>query len=232
MLSIIIPTLNEQRYLPKLLRSIKNQKFHNYEIIVADGGSKDNTRKIAKTFGCKIVRGGTPAAGRNFGAKAARGDILLFLDSDVELPPDFLTKFIRTFKRKKLGIASCNFRFFGEKKIDKVLSEFTNKLFDILQYFQPQAAGWCIMVKSSIHKKIKGFDESLVLSEDLDYCIRASKHGKFGIIKSVSIGISPRRLEKEGRLNYVAKCVYTQGYRVIKRKIRRKIVRYELGNHK
>ena len=48
MISIVIPTLNEEKYLSKLLKSIKNQTFKDYEIIVSDNNSKDNTKKIAK----------------------------------------------------------------------------------------------------------------------------------------------------------------------------------------
>ena len=61
MLSIIIPTLNEESYLPKLLNSIKKQDFQDYEMIVADAGSKDKTIEIALASGCKISSGGLPA---------------------------------------------------------------------------------------------------------------------------------------------------------------------------
>ena len=57
-LSIIIPTYNEEEYLPKLLESIKMQDFTDYEVIVADANSKDNTRKIATDYGAKVVDGG------------------------------------------------------------------------------------------------------------------------------------------------------------------------------
>ncbi|PIV12587.1 MAG: teichoic acid biosynthesis protein, partial [Candidatus Nealsonbacteria bacterium CG03_land_8_20_14_0_80_36_12] len=91
MLSIIIPTLNEEKYLPSLLEEIKKQNFSDYEIIVADGGSEDKTVKIARNYGCKIVKGGLPAKGRNEGAKIAEGDILLFMDADnIFLPENFL----------------------------------------------------------------------------------------------------------------------------------------------
>ncbi len=74
MISIIIPTLNEEKYLPKLLRSIKEQDFkEELEIIVADANSEDKTREIAKKFSCKIVEGGLPAKARNEGAKIAKG---------------------------------------------------------------------------------------------------------------------------------------------------------------
>ena len=64
-LSIIIPTYNEEEYLPNLLKSIESQKFKDYEVIVADANSCDNTVKIAKNYGCTVVQGGMPGVGRN-----------------------------------------------------------------------------------------------------------------------------------------------------------------------
>lgn len=91
MLSIIIPTLNEEENLPKLLQSIKKQKLNQeLEIIVSDAGSQDKTREIAKSFGCIIVEGGLLSKGRNNGAKEAKGDLLLFADADTVLPLNFL----------------------------------------------------------------------------------------------------------------------------------------------
>ena len=89
-LSIVIITKQEQDYLPKLLDSLKQQTFNDFEIIVSDAQSKDNTRKIAKEHNCKIVEGGLPSKGRNNGVKKAKGKYLLFLDADVVLPKDFL----------------------------------------------------------------------------------------------------------------------------------------------
>ena len=93
MLSIIIPTLNEEHYLPLLLESIKRQDFdsHGYEIIIADADSRDKTLKIAQNYNCKVIDGGLPAKGKNKGAKVARGDLLLFLDADTVLPENFVT---------------------------------------------------------------------------------------------------------------------------------------------
>ena len=54
MISIIIPTLNEEKYLPLLLSSIKKQNFNDYEIIIADAGSDDKTLEIVKNYNCKI----------------------------------------------------------------------------------------------------------------------------------------------------------------------------------
>jgi len=77
MLSIIIPTLNEEKNLSLLLSSLKEEKG-DWEIIIADAGSTDKTLKVAEDFGCIITEGGLPAEGRNKGALKARGDIFLF----------------------------------------------------------------------------------------------------------------------------------------------------------
>lgn len=67
-ISIIVPTKNEERYLPGLLKSIKKQTVQPYEIIVADAGSTDRTVEIAKKYGAKVIKGGIPQVGRNKGA--------------------------------------------------------------------------------------------------------------------------------------------------------------------
>jgi len=105
-LSIIIPALNEENNLPGLLNSLKEQSFSDYEIIIADAGSKDGTAAIAKKYGCKIVPGGLPAKGRNEGAKIAKGDILFFLDADTVLPDNFFEKAIAEFNDRQLELAS------------------------------------------------------------------------------------------------------------------------------
>ena len=90
MLSVIIPTYNEENYLGVLLECLKNQTFRDFEVIVADADSKDKTREIAKKTDTKIVKGGRQAFGRNNGAKSARGDILVFMDADLSFDNEFL----------------------------------------------------------------------------------------------------------------------------------------------
>ena len=106
MLSIITPTLNEEKYLQLLLVSIKKQDLSDYEIIIADAGSTDKTIEIAKKYNCIVIAGGLPARGRNEGAKIAKGDILFFLDADTVLPDYFFHKALKEFGERKLDLAS------------------------------------------------------------------------------------------------------------------------------
>lgn len=87
-LSVIIPTLNEARYLPQALASTRN--VPGVEVIVADGGSTDATIEVAEEAGCRVLQFLPGRAGQlNAGAEAAGGDILLFLHADSRLPEGF-----------------------------------------------------------------------------------------------------------------------------------------------
>jgi len=197
--SIIIPTLNEERYLPKLLDSIKNQNLGDYEIIVADNDSKDKTRSIAQKYGCTIVKGGIPSVARNRGARIAKGEYLFFIDADAVLPnKNFIESALKEFnKRKFVGATSRSLPLSRERRYRLIFLawDWWNI---ICQYFYPQASGFFILTPKKHHEAIKGFDETIYFGEDSNYSYRMSKIGKFGILRSVRILISARRFEKKG----------------------------------
>lgn len=229
-LSIIIPTLNEEKYLPELLKSIKNQDFKDYEIIVADYNSKDKTREIAKKFGCRITKGGRIAAGRNNGAKIAKGDILLFLDADTILPANFLSKTVNMFRKKGLDVATCFAVPDSKNPFDHIAFLVSNLFIWTIQFFNPHLGGFCLFVKKEIHNRINGFDETLFLGEEHNYVKRISKFGKFRVINSW-FKLSVRRFEKEGRFKLILKISYATLYRMFKGEIRKKIFKYEFGKY-
>lgn len=231
MISIIIPTLNEEKYLPLLLESIKNQSFKDYEIIVADAGSIDNTKKIAKKYGARVVKGGMPGVGRNSGAKIAKGEYIFFLDSDVIVPIDFLSNAYNEMKKRDLGVATCKFLPLSNLLIDRLMHGFANISIKLMQSFNPRAAGFCIFISKDVFKKIKGFDETLYLAEDHDLVQRASKIKKFGVLKSTYMEVSVRRLDKEHRLTLLKKYFLVEANLLMRGKIRKKIVDYEFGNY-
>ncbi len=229
-LSIIIPTLNEEKYLPKLLDSIKKQDYRNYEIIVSDGNSKDNTQKIAKEYGCKVVEGGLPGKARNNGAKIAKGKYLLFLDADVILPETFIKEVIEKFEWKGLDAITCKSIPLSNKKSDKIKYFFANNFLKIFENIKPMGVGYCILTKKEIFEKVKGFDESLKLCEDHDILNRISKVGKFKVLYKPKIYVSVRRFEKEGNiliLKYIKVTIY---YLLGKRIESENIIDYKFGH--
>ena len=198
-LSIIIPTYNEEEYLPVLLDSIKEQSFTDYEIIVADANSTDKTREIAEEYGCVIVEGGLPAVGRNNGAKIAKGEYLLFLDSDLELTDDYLRDVLYEFRMERLGIAITQMKPMSNKVEDKIFHDFANYFMIGVEKIKPHGAGcYGIIAKKELHDRCNGFDESLTFGEDTDYIERLAQEEPFKVLRNAKIGVSTRRLEEEG----------------------------------
>ena len=220
MISIVIPALDEEKYLPKLLKCIKKQTYRNYEIIVADADSSDNTKKIAKKYGCRIVKGGMPAAGRNNGAKMAKGDILLFLDADSLIERDFLKNSLKDIQNRKLDVAGSYLNPLSRNLIDRIFLGIFNAWACLTQFFYPNACGSGIFCRKWLHEKVKGFDESIKLSEDMDYVKRCGKFGKFRIMKNSKVVYSMRRYENEGRFIVGLKLLLSALYRLFFGEIR------------
>jgi len=199
MVSIIIPTFNEAAYLPRLLSSIAAQDYRDREIIIADNGSRDGTRDVAKRHDARVVRGGIPSVGRNRGAAAARGDTLLFLDADTVLPDGFISKIMARFEKDFIDICVPWIRpIDGSKPIYRTIFQFSNTFFKLMEAIQPQGLGICLLVTRRLHNRIGGFSEAIRVSEDFDYIKRASLVGRFRVYPHVFVYHSVRRYQREG----------------------------------
>lgn len=232
MLSIIIPTFNEENYLPLLLASIKKQDFKDYEIIVADAGSKDKTVEIAKKYKVRLTKGGLPAKGRNQGAKIAKGNIFLFLDAEAVLPEQFLEKTLLEFRKRKLDIASCGLEPITKNKAYRVLHDILyNWPVCLLEDVFPYTSNF-ILIKKETHQKIGGFDEEITLGEDHAYAREAAEVAKFGFLKLSKLTLSPRRFEHEGWLTISAKYYFCNLYNIFFGNVRSNIFRYDLKKRK
>ncbi len=230
-LTIIIPTLNEEEYLPHLLEALLMQTHQPEEIIVADAGSIDHTVEIAQEFGASVVEGGLPATGRNAGARVANCDLVFFLDADVVPPFDFIEQVLDEFIRRNLDGATCLIDpLTDSKKIDKLICQGTNFYFRIINPVSPHAPGFCIISKRTFHEKLGGFDESLFLSEDIDYARRATKIGRFDFLNDPKIPVSMRRVKKEGFLGIGFKYLWCEIYAFIGKPVRNVPFQYEFGN--
>jgi glycosyltransferase involved in cell wall biosynthesis len=190
-LSIIIPTLNEEKVLGKLLKNLLEIREFEYEIIISDGKSTDRTIQIAKSFGAKVVENltgqrQTIGEGRNVGAAEAAGDYFIFLDADVYIPePDkFFARALQNFTQSKnlLGLSGW-IRVYPETETWAdylgyvILSDWQfyikNNILGI-----GATCGEFQMMTAGVFKKLNGYRNDLVMGEDLDLFYRISKLGR------------------------------------------------------
>ena len=180
LVSVIIPTLNEEANLEICLRSIKNQIYKNLEIIVIDNFSKDKTIEIATKYTELIFqKGNERSAQRNFGAQKATGYWLLFVDSDQEISKNLVKDAVRTTNKHKLDAIVIPETVKGETFWAKCLALEKS-------LYQDQSHLWAArFFKKSSFLKLGGFDENLIAGEDWDLHQRTIKAGfKVGKINS------------------------------------------------
>lgn len=183
--SIIIPCYNLEGYIHNTINSVLKQIFQNFEIILIDDGSKDNTSKIITEYSkkdsrikaiCKANEGVSKT--RNIGVKEARGKYIYFLDGDDTIEEKLLMKAIEVFKNNDIGIWSFGYRkILNKRKEIKYNSEIYNrKIFlsqEFLRFFLNKEIPQCMcsfIIKKELIKNLK-FDETLKLGEDLYYQI-------------------------------------------------------------
>lgn len=202
--SVVIPTFQEEKHIAATLSRLANVKSLT-EIIVADGGSKDKTVEIARQFTDKVyvLRERGIAKARNYGARRACGDVLVFLDADVIPPVDFLEKVVETFSDPTVVGATCSIMPMQPRFHEKIFFHFHSSLTRILAKFKPHSRGEFFVVRRNAFLKANGFNEDLPCSEDHELAFRLSKRGRFVFIKSLTVYESLRRFRKLGFLTVV-----------------------------
>jgi len=201
--SVVIPTYNETKYISKALYALKNQTFKDFEIIVKDGQSQDETVKIAKRFTKKVVSIQDRSAGdaRNQGAQYAEGDILLFMDADTVLPPETLAHFCELMGDEGVVGASCRKVPQSGSIGDRLLYEFVNiSTFVSAMMGLGGAHGNCMIIKRTVFERIGGFNPNIIVAEEQELVRRASKFGRYVFLLDHCVFENPRRLQKWGRL--------------------------------
>ncbi|HTX61085.1 MAG TPA: MJ1255/VC2487 family glycosyltransferase, partial [Methanobacterium sp.] len=230
-LSIIIPTYNEEEYLPNLLESIKRQDFTDYEVIIADANSTDHTIEIAQSYGVRIVEGGIPSVGRNRGAEAAQGKVLLFLDADVIMSQGYLKSALMEFIESGVGIAITQIEPLSDKTFDRVSHDFANFFMRNVESIKPHGAGCYGMITwRKLHELVGGFDEHLDFGEDTDYIEKIGYLGSFKVLRTPRLFVSTRRVEEEGRRNIALKYAKSTFYQFTGRQISADELNYQFGH--
>jgi glycosyltransferase involved in cell wall biosynthesis len=201
--SIIIPTYNERDYIGRCLGALLRQEYDRaqFEIIVSDASSSDGTLELARKHADKIAVGTRKgiAHGRNQGANAAAGEILLFVDADVELAPDFLRRLARAFAwentvavtGRAVPIDGGVFRRFVYHGVYVLVRLF-------LMLGLPLFPGMCVAYRAEAFRTVGGFREDFGVCEDLDLSRRIAQLGSCSIDWGARAFVSTRRLEKHG----------------------------------
>ncbi len=203
MISIIIPTYNEEESIENTLINIKKQG-NDYEIIIVDDGSSDKTIDIASRYG-KVIYSGKKNRGKSLdkGAKESSGDILLFVHADTILPDNALKMIRETLKDQGVIAGGFRRRLNNEKIIYRIIDMGSA----FLRYLKGFIAGdQAIFCRREVFFRVGGF-KGRELFEDIDLCKRLKKHGKMRVIKSPVL-TSARHFEKYG----ILKCVYVNLY--------------------
>ena len=204
--SIIIPTLNEEKYIGQCLESISRQEFGgSHEVIVGDGLSTDKTIAICEEYGAKVLTEPKPtiSAGRDTACRAAKGRIIVSTDADINAPKDWLENIVSGF-----GDSICTYgniipydgnhleQWVCENVMDKYMW-----LMDLLR--KPVPAGSNLAFKRKAYEKAGGFDREIVTAEDLDLTKRLGKVGKVAYNPNAVVYVSMRRVRGWGYHNYV-----------------------------
>lgn len=206
--SIIIPCKNEENYIGNLLESIHNQTVVNSQtpIFIADANSTDNTLEIINSFNnklnIKVIEGGYPSVGRNRGAALARTKFLLFLDADVRLGGEnFIKKALELAIQKDLYLVTSYIKCPKGNLFDKFFWLVYGFFLLLNKIIGPVSAGMMMFCNRDFFNSVGGFDEHIILGEDVEMA-KAAPRNKFGVINA-HILIDNRRFQKMGYLKTI-----------------------------
>lgn len=199
-ISIVIPTLNEEKYLPHTLESLKKQSYQNFEIIISDGDSNDRTIEIAKQFGAKTVvnHNSSVTMARQKGTEEAKGEIIVGADADTIYPPNHLDQIIADFQKNKSIIAVGGGGIFEAKPwwafwFWKLTYKFVNLYFKL--FHQPSyIPAFNLSYRKDIFMQIGGYNTFLDFGGDeLDILARLKKVGQVYFDEKLDCFPSSRR---------------------------------------
>jgi glycosyltransferase involved in cell wall biosynthesis len=195
LVSVILPTYNRAHIVSKSLQSVLAQTYRNFEVIVIDDGSTDNTKEIITTIARKDSRvkyfknneNKGPAGARNVGINLAKGELIAFIDDDVEWVPDKLEKqvnLLQTLPENYTVVYSGVYKIFNDKKIYFSPRDVYSKEGIVFNFFFKGMLGDTpsMLVRKSALFNVGLFDEKLPISEDRELAFRLSKKYKFEVI--------------------------------------------------
>ena len=184
--SVVIPAWNAEQYIAETVRSVLNQSFSDFEVIVVNDGSTDGTVEAVAALSDSRIRlfsltNCGQSAASNFGCRQARGRFLKFLDADDCLNPEHLEAQIRSIRDFPDCVASCNWGYFRDDcttvaaRKEHVQRDYSNGLdwlVDCLEMDEGMMGAWLWLIPRDIWDRCGGWCEELSLNNDFDLSVR------------------------------------------------------------
>lgn len=199
--TVVIPAYNEEKFIDTVLKSLVNQTFKNFELIVVDNNSMDKTGEVAEKYGARVIveKNKGVANARQAGFFASKGEIIATTDSDSVVPENWLEKIVEKFSKEKelVGFGGLSTLYSGPVSA-RAAGRYLFPLFWITdKVFSGgwNLAGFNMAVRKSAFVNIGGFNTDLTLGEDVDLAQRLRKVGKVDIDKALAVFVSGRRFK-------------------------------------
>ena len=210
-ITVVIPAYNEENFIETALKSLVNQTYKDFELIVVDNNSTDKTAQIAQEYGARVIveKQKGVAKARNSGFSAAHARIIACTDSDSIVPQNWVERIVAEFEKDESLVAfgglsnlysgpvaaraAGRYLFKAFWVVDKILSGGWN------------LSGFNMAVRKDAFSKIGGFDTSLTMGEDIDLAKRLREVGKVSVDTNFVVFVSGRRYKNgllEGVMTY------------------------------
>ena len=213
MISVVIPTYNEEENIAQCLVSLRHQTVprSEYEIIVVDGGSKDQTREIAQKYADRVFIQTSRKVGgaRNDGIMAARGDVVATTDADCIIPPKWIETIKKGFEDKE------TVQLYGpvypiEESINNSISLLCANTFSRLGYYT-RIFYYTLGCNTAFRKDAfirAGMYLCIDAGDDLEIALRMKKSGQVKFDNAMKVGFSMRRYQQYGSLRSLYEWMY------------------------
>jgi glycosyltransferase involved in cell wall biosynthesis len=209
-ISVIIPTLNEEKLLEGMLGQFTPSVLQRYdiELVVSDGGSTDGTLAIARRYAQQVIENVPPvkqtiSMGRNRGAAHASGEVFVFLNADTRIKDIdlFFTAIRKELPAAGIVALTCSVAVYPEEErlVDRWYHGFYNWFFYMMNRVgMGMGRGECHIMKRDTFERVHGYADRIAAGEDYDMFRRLEKAGRVKFLRDVVVFESPRRYRKYG----------------------------------